>query len=273
MKHKGRAGLWAGAAVLLLADAVFAQSPPQGVNGAAVVGLPGCESDVPTAATRQSITFTSQGRDVPALLYEPQGVPAAGAALVILHGRTIEEDVFALDGHAIQLASRGFPVILPFYLEAANGRDPSRAREAHRVWRRVALDAADALAVEAGMGMERVVLWGQTRGGGVALAAALEPGSPVGGAVGLNIGGAPQRDAQGAGRPFLLIHPARSRDLPPRQVRDMASAIHDRGGDVERLEVAHDFDRFEPADWCRVMDATRRLLERVASSNSNPAAG
>lgn len=267
-----RMALSAGATILLLACAAFARSPQDGANGAPIVGLPGCASDVPVAATRQRVTFSSGGHEIPALLYEPQGVPGSGAALVILHGRTIEQDVFALDGHAIQLASRGYAVILPFYLEAEREQaDPARRRAAHRVWRQVALDAADVLASEIGISPGRVALWGQGRGGGVALAAAMEPGSPVGGAVGLNIGGLPQQDAQGRGRPFLLIHPARSQDLPPSQVRNMASAIRDRGGDVERMEVAHDVDRFDMADWCRVMDGTRGLLERVAASTPRPA--
>jgi len=253
-------------AALSIAQPGFAQTPSD-TGGAATTGLTTCASDVAVAATRSRISLESGGKAVPALLYEPQGVPVAGSALVIMLGRSIEDDLIALDNHAIQLASRGFAVIVPFYLEAERAQDePARARAAHRIWREVAVDAADAIASEMGLDTNRVVLWGHTRGGGVALAAALEPGSRVGGAVGVNIGGVPQDDAQGAGRPFLLIHSAHSSLLPARQVRSMGDRIRERGGQVDLLEIAADDGQFGPADWCRVMDGTRGLLERVAGS-------
>ena len=258
--------LVSGMAALCLAGAALAGTPQE--PRPATEGLAGCASDVPVAAIRSRITFTSDGRDVPALLYEPRGATPAGSALVILHGSSLEEDLNALDNHAIQLASRGFAVIVPFYLRAERGDDPARARAAHRVWRQVALDAADAIAVEMGLAPGKVLLWGQTRGGGVALAATLEPGSPVGGAVAVNIGGQPQDDAEGRGRPFLLIRSATLSGQVSDQVRRMGDRIEERGGRVDRLEVAGDHDRLEGADWCRIMDATRGLLERVAASGA-----
>lgn len=253
-------------AALSIAQPSLAQTPAE-TRGATTIGLPGCASDVAVAAARSRISLESGGKEVSALLYEPQGVPNAGSALVIMHGRSGEDDLVTLDNHAIQLASRGFAVIVPFYLEAERAQDePARARAAHRIWRVVALDAAEAIATEMGFDAGKVVLWGHTRGGGVALAAALEPGSPVGGAIGVNIGGVPQDDAQGAGRPFLLIHSARSRLLPPHQVRSMGERIRERGGQAELLEIAADDGQFGPADWCRILDGTRGLLERVATS-------
>lgn len=251
------------AVTLLTAHTTHAQS----VNSlhATSIGLPGCASDVPVAASRSVINFTSQDRDISALLYEPQGIQHSDAALVILHGYQVRDDVSELDGHAIQLASRGYAVILPFYLRPGiRGDDPTTARNTHRAWRRIANDAATAVAAEMKLDSRRVLLWGKSRGGGVALATALEPDSTVGGAVGVNIGGAPQDDAVGTGRLFLLAHPARSARLPPREVMTMAERIQERGGIVERMEVAADHDQFATADWCRIMDGTRGLLERLA---------
>ncbi len=244
-----------------------AQTP---ASQTAAVGLPGCVSDVAVAASRAHISFSSQGRDISALLYEPQGTTPSGAAMVVLHGY---DDIEILDNHALQMASRGFAVILPFYLQAERENDASRARAAHRAWRQVALDAAEAVAIESGVERNDVVLWGHSRGGGIALAAALEPGSPVGGAVSVNIGGYPQDDAQGTGRPFLLIHFARSSRLQPQQVKDMAEKIEERGGRVERLEIDVAEDEFARDDWCLIMDRTRGLLESVARPGTTGTTG
>lgn len=261
--NHGAAGLLAVAifGTASLSRAQVGDAPPS--NPA--VGVPGCSSDIVPAATRRNITLSRDGREVPAIIYEPATERRAGSALVMLHGRTIREDVTALDAYAVQLASRGIYVVFPFYLQARGvGDAPSEGRAAHRIWRGVALDAASAIALEAELEPRHVALWGHGLGGGVALAATLEPDSPVGGAVGVNIGGSPQDDAEGGGRPFLLVHSARSSLLPPREVRTMAERIEERGGDVERVEVASDYGRFGRDDWCRTIDATRGLLERIA---------
>lgn len=250
-----------------LAWPAWAQTPQIDAR-TATVGMPGCQSDVAISARRERISLTSQGREVSALIYEPLGEMRRHAALVIMHNRGIRDDVSALDDHAIQLASRGFAVILPFYLDAEREQtEPSRARAAHRTWRGVALDSADAIAAEVGIQPGRVILWGSGRGGGIALAAALQPDRSVGGAVGINIGGVPQDDAQGIGKRFLLIHSSPSRLMPSQMVRSMADKIEERGGNVERVEIAAEAGEFETADWCRVMDSTRELLEMTASTN------
>lgn len=185
-----------------------------------------------------------------------------------------KDDLVELDNHALQLASRGFVVILPFYLDAQREQtEPSKARAAHRTWRRVALDAADAVAAEVGIATGNVILWGHGRGGGIALAAALQPESPVGGAVAVNIGGSPQDDAQGAGRPFLLFHSARSRLIPALGVRTMADRIQQREGRVRRIEIDAEADRLTVSHWCAVMDGTRSVLDQTQAARSVAVAG
>lgn len=253
------------AAALHLAAPAHAQSTPPART--TPVGMPGCSQDVPLAATRASITFTSGGKEIPAILYEPQGVPHASTAVVILHGRDVAGEMTYLDDHALQLASRGVSVLLPFYLAADDGRDAeaARARAAHRRWRGVALDAAEALAAERGLSRRQVHLWGHTRGGGVAIAAALEQGSPVGGAIAVQIGGTPQDSAEGLGRPFLLIY-APGPLFPAAQGRAMSDAIREDGGVVEEIRIGVPWEGWTGAEWCAVFDHTRGYLERSTVS-------
>lgn len=105
-----------------LAWPAWAQTP-QIDTSTATVGIPGCQSDVAISARRERISLTSQGKDISALFYEPLGEVRRHAALVIMHDNGIRDDVLALDDHAIQLASRGFAVILPFYLDAERERE------------------------------------------------------------------------------------------------------------------------------------------------------
>jgi dienelactone hydrolase len=252
---------FAATAALHLAAPAHAQSIPP--TRTTPVGMPGCGQDVPLAATRASITFASGGKDIPAILYEPQGVPHASTAVVILHGREVAGEMIYLDDHALQLASRGVSVLLPFYLAADDGRDPepARARAAHRTWRRVALDAAEALAAERGVSQRQVHLWGHTRGGGVAVAAALERGSPVGGAIAVQIGGRPQDSAEGLGRPFLLIY-APDALFPAAHGRAMADAIREDGGVVEEIRIGVPWESWAGAEWCAVFDHSRAHFDR-----------
>lgn len=253
--------------VAALAAAPSAKAQAQAVPRSTPVGMPGCSHDVPLAATRSSITFTSGGKEVPAILYEPQGVPYAPSAMVILHGRDVAGEMTFLDDHALQLASRGVSVLLPFYLAADDGRDeePARARAAHRTWRRVALDAAEALAAERGLPPHQVHLWGHSRGGGVAIAAALEQASPVGGAIAVQIGGRPQDSAEGLERPFLLIYAPDAR-FPAAQGRGMADAIRGDGGVVEEVRIGTPWEGWATAEWCTVFEHSLAHLEKSTVS-------
>ena len=107
-------GAAAGALLALAAGQAGAGDPAQ-----AQVGVPGCADDVAVRAWREPITFDSRGRSIRAHLYTPRGV-SNGMGLVLLHGGTgFEMNAILFDAHAIQLASRGYHVILPAYFDAA----------------------------------------------------------------------------------------------------------------------------------------------------------
>ena len=109
----------AGLVVALLAGSPAAAGQQVSPATAPRVGLPGCADDVPVRASRELISFDSRGRAVRGYLYTPRGEPN-GAGIVLLHGGTgFEMNSILFDAHAIQLASRGYRVLLPAYFDAA----------------------------------------------------------------------------------------------------------------------------------------------------------
>lgn len=227
--------------------------PPQ-------VGIPGCSDDVAVQASRTLVSFESRGRPIRAWLYAPRGEPN-GAALVMLHGGTgFEMNAILFDAHAIQLASRGYWVMLPAYFDAdapAQGRRLVNAR----AWRQAALDAADQLAGTAGVLPDRVALWGYSRGAGVALNAAVLPGSPVRTAVLVAGGGDVEESLVGRDLAFLLMHARRDEAVPVRATLDLAADLREAGARVEVEGLAFDGHQYDLPTWCAVMGRTRTFLE------------
>lgn len=117
-----------------------------------------CPGDLPHAATREPVEYVSGGRVVRALIYRPR-LPG-GAGVVLLHGaRGLAADAPRFDAHAIQLASRGYHVLVPNYYDARAGQERRTGRDL-RTWRRVAADGATFLAAQPGVEAGRVAGWG-----------------------------------------------------------------------------------------------------------------
>ena len=236
-------------------DVVSAQTaaPPR-------VGIPGCSDDVAVQASRTLVSYESRGRPIRAHLYAPRGEPN-GAALVMLHGGTgFEMNAILFDAHAIQLASRGYWVMLPAYFDAdapAQGRRLVNAR----AWRQAALDAAAQLADTAGVSPDRVSLWGYSRGAGVALAAATEPGSPIRSAVLAAGGGEVEESLAGRDLSFLLMHARRDEAVPVRATLDLAADLRQAGAMVEVEALDFEGHQYDLSTWCAVMNRTRTFLE------------
>jgi dienelactone hydrolase len=224
------------------------------------VGIPGCTDDVAVRASRSLISFESRGRLIRAYLYTPAG-PPVGAGIVMLHGGTgFEMNAILFDAHAIQLASRGYWVILPAYFDAA---EPDRRRRVvnGRAWRQAALDAAGQLAVRSGIAPDRVALWGYSRGAGVAADAATAPESPVRSAVLVAGGGSVDETLTGRGLSFLLLHARRDEAVPVRATLDLADALRRAGAGVEVQGLDFDGHQYDLPTWCAVMGRTRAFLE------------
>jgi dienelactone hydrolase len=247
-------GIVAALAVAASSGAAVAQQTFQ-------VGVPGCADDVPVQAWRETITYQSGGRDIRAHLYSPRVGPN-GRAIVLLHGGTgWEMNSILFDAHAIQLASRGYWVILPAYFDAARP-DGARRLVTARAWRRAALDAARHVAGQTGVQADRVALWGYSRGGGLAVSAGLEPDAPISAVIGAATGGGLE-DGSRTDVPVLLLH-ARSDDLvPARATRDLAGALREAGVPVQIEELAFDGHQYDLPTWCAAFARTRQFLDTL----------
>lgn len=233
------------------------------------VGIPGCADDVAVRASRTLITFESRGRQIRAHLYSPRG-EANGAGLVMLHGGTgFEMNSVLFDAHAIQLASRGYWVILPAYFDAG-APDQSRRTVTARAWRQVALDAAAQLADRPGVTPERVALWGYSRGAGVAVNAATAPESGVRSAVLVAGGGSTDERLADRDLSFLLLHARQDEAVPVRATLDLAENLRQAGAAVEVQGLEFDGHQYDLPTWCSVMGRTRAFLDSRGDPEHGP---
>lgn len=254
-----------GLVAILAGGPVLAQTP----QGPPRVGIPGCADDVAVRASRELITFDSRARPIRAHLYMPRGDPN-GLGVVLLHGGTgFEMNSILFDAHAIQLASRGYLVILPAYFDAA-APDRSRPTVTARAWRQAALDAAGQLASR-GVEADRIGLWGYSRGAGVALDASLTADGGVRSAV--LVAGAGSVDESLAGRDLsvLLLHARRDEAVPVRATLRLAGDLRDAGAAVEVGALAFDGHQYDLPTWCDTFARTRTFLEARAQAGHGPA--
>lgn len=235
-----------------------ARTPP----GQAQVGLPGCADDVAVRASRTLVSFESRGRPVQAHLYSPGGEPN-GSGVVLLHGaRGLSADAEAFDPHAIQLASRGWHVLVPNYYDAEPGRARRTARDM-RLWRGAAVDGASFLGGRPGMDPERVALWGYSLGGFLAGEAAMESNgvaAAVSVAGGLDVG---EAGRGGRAVPLLLIHARRDPVISPLSTRRWGDGLRTRGALVEVQALDWDGHGFNRPTWCAIFGRTRAFLDRA----------
>lgn len=226
----------------------------------AQVGIPGCADDVAVRASRELITFQSRGRPVRAYLYTPRG-EANGQGIVMLHGGAgFEMNSVLFDAHAIQLASRGYWVILPAYFDAAEP-DGSRRTVTARAWRQAAQDAVAQLASKPGMATGRVALWGYSRGAGVAADTATAPGSPVRSAILAAGGGEIEDSVAGRDLSVLLLHARRDEAVPVRSTLALAEDLREAGATAQMQELAFDGHQYDLPTWCDVFARTRAFLD------------
>lgn len=256
-------------ALIALLTAFPVEPGPVAPTFQAQVGIPGCADDVAVRASRETITFESRGRQIRALLYTPRG-EVNGAGVVILHGGTgFEMNSILFDAHAIQLASRGYWVILPAYFDAA-APDQTRRVVTARAWRQVALDAAAELAVKPGVSADRVALWGYSRGAGVAVGAATDPAATIRSVILAAGGGSFDESITGRDLSFLLLHARRDEAVPVRATLGLAEGLRGAGAAVEVQGLDFDGHQYDLPTWCTVMGRTRMFLEGHRDQGHEP---
>ena len=234
------------------------------------VGVPGCDDDVAVRASREAITFESRGRSIRAYHYAPRGA-ANGDGLVMLHGGTgFEMNAILFDAHAIQLASRGYHVILPAYFDAARPEAGRRTVNA-RAWRQAAHDAVAELVRRADVPSGWIALWGYSRGAGVALDAATTPGSGVRSAILAAGGGEVEDSVAGRDLSVLLLHARRDEAVPVRATLRLAGDLREAGAAVQVRELAFDSHQYDLPTWCEAFRATRTFLKSRREADDAPA--
>ncbi len=249
----------AAAGFFLIAVPASAQTPPQ--TAPAAPAVTGCADEVRQNATRELIQFTSDGHTINALIYKPRY--HNGAAVVLLPGAlAFNGDAQRFDPHAIQLASRGYVVLVANYFDAR----PYRARRTGidmAAWTRVGADAVRFAGGQPNVDPARVALWGYSYGGFMATDGSVVPDAPAAIAIGLETGmdiwSAPSRGRREV--PVLLMHGRADTAVSPSSMRSLAANLRLRGATVEIQMLDSNQHELNPAAWCEAFRLTRAFLD------------
>lgn len=229
---------------------------------AQTAAMAGCSDDVPQRATRGPAEFISNSQTVRGLIYKPTG-PANGAAVVLLHSSEgLSVDAHLFDPHAIQLAARGYHVLVPNYFEARARQVPWRGYDV-RLWEEAGHDAVAYMGTLEGVDPTRVGIWGFSLGGFVATDGSAHPDSKARVAIGVAAGEdifEPARTRREL--PMLLIEGYSTFPLiSAATMRDLAADLRRRGATVEVQMLAAPERSMTGPVWCEVFQHTRRFLD------------
>ena len=247
----------------LLACAVAAVMLGAASNASAqAAAVAGCSDDVPQRATRGPAEFISNSQRVRGLIYKPTG-PANGAAVVLLHSSEgLSVDAHSFDPHAIQLAARGYHVLVPNYFEARARQVPWNGRDV-RLWEEAGHDAVAYMGTLEGVDPTRVAIWGFSLGGFVATDGSAHPDSTARVAIGVATGKdifEPSRTRREL--PMLLIEGYSTFPvISSATMRELAADLRRRGGTVEVQMLTSRDPSMTGAVWCEVFQHTRRFLD------------
>jgi len=266
-------GVWGiGAAILLgaaqeapgAAEPAVTPTPPtaERPNGDYYADALVCPDDVPVNARRGRMTLPSNNRTVDAMVYAPRGTPN-GAVIVMMHGsRGLRATLPNFDPRALQLASRGYFVVMPQFYDATSG-DMERDRRNLDRWRDVADDVATRVAGVPGVDATRIGVWGVSVGGWLAAESVMKNAS-LRSAVAVSAGAvmAPARTFRRQA-PILMVNASGDPVISAESATEFATDLRERGAEVDArtLDVAVPF--FEQPQWCETFTASREFFDRT----------
>ena len=233
-------------------------------NASAQAAAPaGCADDVPQRATRGPAEFVSNSQTVRGLIYKPTG-PANGAAVVLLHSSEgLSVDAHSFDPHAIQLAARGYHVLVPNYFEARARQVPWNGRDV-RLWEEAGHDAVTWMGTLEGVDPARVGIWGFSLGGFVATDGSVHPDSTARVAIGVGTGQDIFEASRGRreGVSMMLIEGHSTFPvISAATMRELAANLRRRGATVEVQMLDAPGRAMTGPVWCEVFQHTRRFLD------------
>lgn len=228
---------------------------------AQAASMAGCSDDLRHNATREQAEFVSDGRTIRGLLYKPR--TSNGAAVVLLHGfRGLSADAPMFDPHAIQLATRGYTVLVPNYFDSRPYRDRRNGLDM-RTWAKTATNAVQYAGTLEGVNPQKVAVWGFSLGGFLATDASVAPESSAAMAIGVGAGTGIWAEMTRERReiPILMIHGRADPVVTPSSMRTLAADLRRRGATVDVELIDANEHVLEGPIWCDVFQMSRRFLD------------
>ncbi len=221
----------------------------------------GCADDIRHNATREQISFESRGKQIPGLIYRP--AVSNGAAIVLLHGFTgLQGHAPIFDPHAVQMASRGYTVLVPSYFDARPWRTRFNGQDI-RAWSEASLNAVRFLATQPGIDPQRVGVWGYSLGGFLATDRAMTDDTPAALAIGVSAGTAIYDNLSQGGRPIpiLMLHGRSDPSVSLSSMDQLAANLAVRGATVEKELFDANDHMPTPQAWCQVFQRSRAFMD------------
>ena len=247
------------ASICAAAGAVSAQET---TTPSAPASMAGCADDIRHNATRESITFDYRGQAIPGLIYRPRPGTENGVGVVLLHGFLgLRGHAPLFDPHAIQLASRGYAVLMPSYFDARIYRQRFSGDDI-KEWSQASGEAVRFLGTQPGVDPQKVVLWGYSLGGYLATDGSLTDYGTAAAAGGGSAGTASWSHASRGSRniPILMLHGRSDRSVNVSSMEALARNLSVRGATVETELLAGQGHDLDAATWCHVFARTREFL-------------
>lgn len=221
-----------------------------------------CPDDLPVNARRGTMTIESNSHKISAIAYVPLG-PLNGAAIIMLPGaRGLRSTLPVYDPRALQLASRGYTVVMPQYYDATGGNVGRSGRNMDR-WRDVAHDAAMKVGQIPGIDPDRIGVWGFSLGGWLAAEAAMAHDSlrsAVAVAAGTDV--SPPKYGRGSA-PLLMINSRGDPVVSYGSSLQFARDLRGRGAEVETRVLDSREHLFEQPLQCQTFAWTREFFDRT----------
>lgn len=220
-----------------------------------------CPEDVPVNARRGTMKFPSNNRQVDAMVYTPREGRNT-AVIIMLHGaQGLRPTLAAFDPRALQLASRGYVVVMPQYYDATSGETDRERRNLDR-WRDVSADVVAASAQFAGVDPSKVGVWGFSLGGWLAAEGVMR-NETLRSAVAVSAGTmAPARSFRRQA-PVLMINADADPMVTAKSLKDFTDDLSGRGAQIETLTLDHDAHVPSQPLWCQTFTASREFFDRT----------